>query len=147
MIYWTTYNFMGYILYKTKIIPMNSVLKTSFICTSIIGGYMVYIYPRKLIVRYGDDKKYSVPYPIMVFGDLITHQLPLIDCIYKTNEITICGGYLFPMMMSWYGINKYRLNDTKKIYGIKLENLLYATCGIFVAVGLFNHIPKLIKNN
>lgn len=147
MIYWTTYNFAGYLFYKTNLIPMNSALKTSFICTSLIGGYMVYIYPRKLIVRYGENKKYSVPYPIMIIGDLITHQLPLIDCIYRANEITLCGGYLFPMMMSWYGINKVRLNDTRKIYGIKLENLLLATSGIFVALGLFNHLPKLIKKN
>jgi hypothetical protein len=147
MIYWTTYNFAGYLFYKTNLIPMNAALKTSFICTSIIGGYMVYIYPRKLIVRYGENKKYNVPYPIMILGDLITHQLPLIDCIYRTNQIGLCGGYLFPLMMSWYGINKINIKDTSKIYGIKLEKLVYATCSIFATLGLFNHLPKLIKKN
>lgn len=147
MIYWTTYNFTGYLLYKSNIIPMNPILKTSFICTSLIGGYMVYIYPRKLIVRYGDDKKYCVPYPLMIIGDLITHQLPLIDCIYKINEISICGGYLFPLMMTWYGVNKYRVKNTDRIYGISMEKLLLATSGIFVTLGLINHIPKFLKKN
>ena len=147
MIYWTTYNFLGYLLYKTKFMPMNSALKTSFICTSIIGGYMVYIYPKKLIVRYGDNKKYNVPYPLMVIGDLITHQLPLAECISIPNEINICGGYLFPVMMSWYGFNKYNVKNTTKIYGISMERLLLCTTGIFISLGLYNHIPKLLKNN
>ena len=147
MIYWTTYNFAGYLCYKANLIQMNSVLKTSFICTSLIGGYMVYIYPRKLIVRYGDDKKYSVPYYAMIVGDLITHQLPLIDCISRNNQISICGGYLFPVMMAWYGVNKYRVKNTDRIYGISMEKLLLATSGIFVVYGLFNHLPKLLNKN
>ncbi len=147
MIYWTTYNFAGYLLYKTNIMPMNAILKTSFICTSIIGGYMVYIYPRKLIVHYGDKKKYSIPYPLMIIGDLITHQLPLIDSFHVNNSITLCGGYLFPIMLSWYSVNKYRIANTKKIYGISLEKLLLATSGIFLSLGLINHLPKLIKKN
>ena len=147
MNYWTTYNFTGYLLYKTNIIPMNSVLKTSFVCTSIIGGYMVYIYPRKLIIRYGDNKKYSLPYPIMIIGDLITHQLPIIDTFYTANQINICGGYLFPLMMTWYGFNKCTVKETKRIYGISLEKLLFSTSIIFGVLGAVNHLPKLLKKN
>jgi len=146
MIYWTTYNFTGYMLYKANIIPMNEVLKTSFICTSLIGGYMVYIYPRKLIVRYGDNKKYSVPYSVMIIGDFITHQLPLIDCFNIPNQLAICGGYLFPLMFSWYSMNKVMIKDTKRIYGIELEKLLLSTLGIFSVLGIIHHLPKLIKN-
>ena len=146
MIYWTTYNFTGYMLYKANIIPMNEVLKTSFICTSLIGGYMVYIYPRKLIVRYGDNQKYSVPYSVMIIGDFITHQLPLIDCFNIPNKLTICGGYLFPLMFSWYSMNKVIVKDTKRIYGIELEKLLLSTLGIFSVLGIIHHLPKLIKN-
>jgi len=145
MIYWTTYNFTGYLLYKNNILPMNSALKTSFICTSLIGGYMVYIYPRKLIINYGDNKKYSVPYPLMIIGDLITHQLPLIDTFNVANQINLCGGYLFPIMLTWYSSNKLIIEDTKKIYGINLEKLLISTAGIFIALGIFNHIPKLLE--
>ena len=84
MIYWTTYNFAGFLLYKFKYIPMNSVLKTSFICTSLIGGYMVYIYPRKMIARF-HEYKYTIPYPILIIGDFITHKK---DKEYK-NQIKI----------------------------------------------------------
>ena len=38
----------------------NSVLKTSFICTSLLEDIWFNI-SSKLIVRYGGDKKYSVP--------------------------------------------------------------------------------------
>lgn len=147
MNYWTTYNFTGYLLYKANIMPMNSALKTSFICTSIIGGYMVYIYPRKLIIRYGDNKKYSLPYPIMIIGDLITHQLPIIDTFYTANQINICGGYLFPLMMTWYGFNKCTVKETKRIYGISLERLLFSTSIIFGVLGAVSHLPKLLKKN
>jgi len=125
---------------------MNAILRTSFICTSIIGGYMVYVYPRKLIIHYNDEK-YSVPYPIMVIGDLITHQLPLIDTFNIANQIRLCGGYLFPLMFSWYSVNKYRIEDTKRIYGISLEKLLLATSSIFISLGIFNHLPKLLKKD
>lgn len=145
MYYWTTYNFASYLLYKSNLIPMNAVLKTSFICTSLVGGYMVYIYPRKLIIRYGDNKKYKLPYNLMVIGDLITHQLPLIDCLFIPNTVSICGGYLFPIMFSWYSMNKMIVKNTKRIYGIELERLLLATSGIFIGLGLITHIPKLIK--
>tara|TARA_B110000483_G_scaffold89069_1_gene109962 strand:+ start:15343 stop:15783 length:441 start_codon:yes stop_codon:yes gene_type:complete len=146
MIYWTTYNFAGYLLYKNNYIPMNSVLRTSFICTSIIGGYMVYVYPRKLIIEY-QDKKYNVPYPLMILGDIITHQIPLIDTFNIANQIKLCGGYLAPLMISWYSVNKYRIEDSKRIYGISLEKLLLTTSSIIISLGIFNHLPKLLKKD
>ena len=123
MIYWTSYNFAGYILYKLKYIPLNSVLKTSFICTSLLGGYMVYIYPQKMIARVG-EKKINVPYPLLLIGDFITHQLPLIDTFYKENQITLCGGYLLPTMFFWYSMNKIYVKETKKIYMGGISNRL-----------------------
>ena len=146
MIYWTTYNFASYLLYKANIIPMNALLKTSFICTSIMGGYMVYVYPRKIIFHYGKNKKYNMHYPLMVIGDLITHQLPLIDCLFIPNQYHICGAYLYPLMLSWYGINNYFIKNTKKIYGISLEKLLAITNGIFLLIGLKQHLFQLLKN-
>jgi hypothetical protein len=147
MIYWTTYNFASYLLYKMNYVPMNEVLRTSFICSSIIGGYMTYIYPRKMIIHYGNNKKYNVHYPILVIGDLITHQLPLLDTFFIQNQYHICGAYLYPFMLSWYGLNNYYIKNTKKIYGIPLEKLLACTNGIFLLLGLKYHFfGKLIKN-
>jgi hypothetical protein len=139
MIYWTSYNFAGYILYKLKYIPLNSVLKTSFICTSLLGGYMVYIYPQKMIARVG-EKKINVPYPLLLIGDFITHQLPLIDTFYKENQITLCGGYLLPTMFFWYSMNKIYVKETKKIYGIPLERLMISVLGIIGGIGTYQHI-------
>ena len=146
MIYWTTYNFTAYLLYKMNYIPMNEVLRTSFICSSLIGGYMAYIHPRKIIIEY-KDKKYNMHYPIIVIIDLITHQLPLIDTLYIKNQYNICGGFLYPLMLTWYGFNNYYIKNTKKIYGISLEKLLAFTNGIFLLLGIKYHFfGKLIKN-
>lgn len=144
MIYWTTYNFLGYLLYKFKYIPMNGLLKASFVTTSIIGGFMVYIYPRKMIVRICNEKL-NVPYPLLIFGDFITHQLPLIDTLYTSYQYPLCGGYLIPTMYVWYGVNKYRIGNTNKIYGISLEKLMIATLGIIGSIGYYQH--KFLKKN
>ena len=139
MIYWTTYNFTGYLLYKFKYIPLNSALKTSFIFTSIIGGYMVYVYPRKMIARFG-EKKINVPYPLLLIGDFITHQLPLIDTFYKNNQIALCGGDVLPSMFIWYSMNNIYIQNTKKIYGISLEKLMISVLGIIGSIGAYNHL-------
>jgi hypothetical protein len=145
MIYWTSYNFLGYALYKLKYIPMNGLLKSSFITTSIIGGFMVYVYPRKMIARFG-DKKIQIPYPLLIIGDFFTHQLPLLDTLYTPYEYPLCGGYLIPSMYIWYGINKYRLKNTDKIYGISLEKLMVATLGLIGSFGYYQHYYLKNKN-
>ena len=147
MIYWTSYNFTGYLLYKCNYIPMNDILRTSFICTSLIGGYMVYIYPRRMIVRFG-DKKIKIPYPLLLMGDFITHQIPLLDTIYTDNKINLCGGYLLPIMFLWYSATKIYTKNTFKIYGISLEKLLITTVGIVGSIGYYKHfIGKHIYNS
>ena len=142
MIYWTTYNFTGYMLYNSNLIPMNNILKTSIICTSIIGGYMTYIYPRKLIIRYKNET-YEIPYPLLFSGDFIFHQLPMIHSLYIPNEVSVCGGYLIPLMLSWYTMNKLYITNTKKIYGISLEKLVLSTGGIIGMFALLNHKQNL----
>jgi hypothetical protein len=120
---------------------------------------MTYIYPRKMIIHYKIIIIkiiiiiiiiiiiYNVHYPILVIGDLITHQLPLLDTFFIQNQYHICGAYLYPLMLSWYGLNNYYIKNTKKIYGISLENLLAFTNGIFLLLGIKYHFfGKLIKN-
>ena len=48
MIYWTTYNFIGYSLMKMKLVPINAPLKTSIIVTSIIlfFGFLVMLFAK-----------------------------------------------------------------------------------------------------
>ena len=72
---WSAWNFSWFLLGKNNILPFNHPLKSSIIVTSLIGGYMIYIYPRKIIIRIGNYKiKHS--YQFLVIGDLLIHQLP-----------------------------------------------------------------------
>ena len=71
---------------KTKVFPICSPLKTSIIITSIIGGYMTYIYPRKFVIKY-KDIIYDLEYKYIVLFDFIIHQIPLLDMINRNNEI------------------------------------------------------------
>ena len=99
MQYWSSYNFLGYLLMKTKVLPICSPLKTSIIITSIIGGYMTYIYPRKFIIKY-KNIVYDLEYKYIVLFDFIIHQIPLLDMINRTNEIELCGRHImFPMLL------------------------------------------------
>ena len=152
MIYWTTYNFIGYSLMKLKLIPINAPLKTSLIVTSLIGGYMTYIYPRKVILKFG-DKKYKPPYHIVILGDLLFHQLPLIDILRSPNEISMCGAYIFLPMYFWKKMNETYLSNTTKIYGINYQKLFYTTLGLGAVIGLFQHnyflnntVSKIVPN-
>ena len=104
---------------------------------------MIYIYPRKLILRFG-EKKINIPYPLLLVGDFITHHWPLIDTIYTPYQYNLCGAYLIPSMYLWYGVNKYRVENTDKIYGISLEKLMVATLGIIGGIGYYQHY--LLKN-
>ena len=142
---------------KLKLIPINAPLKTSIIVTSIIGGYMTYIYPRKMVFRIG-DKKYKPPYYCMILGDLLFHQMPLFDILRFSNEISLCGAYMvFPMFL-WKKMNDNYIQDTKKIYGINYNTLFISTIGLFGLIGAVSHsnkylnyefskiIPNMVKN-
>ena len=137
MQYWSTYNFIGYGLMKTKLVPICSPLKTSIIITSLLGGYMTYIYPRRFVIKY-NDVKYELEHKYIMFFDFLIHQIPLIDIIYRSNEITLCGGNIFYPMVLWKFLNEFYNKNTNKIYGIPLRNIMYGSFGIFSLIG-FNH--------
>ena len=64
----------------------TNALKTSIIITSVIGGYMTYVYPIKIVFRIR-DKKYSPNYTILVIGDIIVHQIPLLTILYYNKPL------------------------------------------------------------
>tara|TARA_B110000037_G_C16724726_1_gene344505 strand:+ start:114 stop:548 length:435 start_codon:yes stop_codon:yes gene_type:complete len=137
MQYWSTYNFIGYGLMKTKLVPICSPLKTSIIITSLLGGYMTYIYPRRFVLKY-NDVKYELEHKYIMLFDFFIHQLPLIDIIQSSNEITLCGGNIFYPMILWKFMNEIYNENTNKIYGIPLRKIMYGSFGIFSLIG-FNH--------
>ena len=75
--YWSYWNLSWFMLAKYNYLEFNNPLKCSIIFTSIIGGYIVYVYPRKIKLRFL-SYKYEPSYPIMMMGDLLVHQYPLI---------------------------------------------------------------------
>ena len=79
--YWTSWNFMWYLGAQNGFFPVNNALKLSILTTSVLGGFMVYIYPRKMIIR-GKDSNYKIPYPMLLIADLVFHQLPLLHILH-----------------------------------------------------------------
>ena len=150
---WSTYNFIGYSLMKTKLVPICSPLKTSIIITSIIGGYMTYIYPRRFVFRIGTIKHELSKYSLITL-DFIIHQIPMIDMIFLNNQDTmqICGGYICYPLIFWRIMTGYFIENTDRIYGISLNKLTFSCASIFLGLGLIKHhsfyLPNLcIRNN
>ena len=138
MQYWSSYNFLGYLLMKTKVFPICSPLKTSIIITSIIGGYMTYIYPRKFIIKY-KDIYYDLEYKYIVLFDLIIHQIPLLDTISRNNEIELCGRHIMFPMLLWNILTNIYIKNTSKIYGRELKKIVLSSIGIYSLLGINQH--------
>ena len=150
---WSTYNFIGYVLMKTKLVPICSPLKTSIIITSLIGGYMTYIYPKRFVFRMGTIKYELSKYYLMML-DFVIHQIPLIDMVFlnKQDTMQICGGYIYYPMIFWRIMNECLIENTERIYGISLNKLTFSSISIFLGLGLMKHhsffLPKYcIRNN
>jgi hypothetical protein len=139
MQYWSTYNFLGYLLMKTNIMPICSPLKTSLIITSVIGGYMTYIYPRKFVIKY-NDFRYDLDHKYIMLFDFLIHQLPLIDIITKGNEIELCGRHIIFPMLLWNLLNNIYIKNTTKIYGISFKKMFVSSFGIYSFLGIHHHI-------
>lgn len=143
---WSTYNLIGYGLMKTRLIPISAPLKTSIIITSLVGGYMTYIYPKRIIFRIG-EKKYELSQYSLILLDFIIHQIPLIDIFFLNNPNTLqlCGRYILYPMIFWKMMNYYLIKNTEKIYGISLYKLALSSMSIFLGLSLLNHHSFLPK--
>ena len=139
MQYWSSYNFLGYLLMKTKVFPICSPLKTSIIITSIIGGYMTYIYPRKFIIKY-KDIRYELDHKYIMLFDFLIHQIPLLDMIRRTNEIELCGRHIMFPMLLWNMLTNIYIKNTSKIYGIELKKIVLSSIGIYSLLGINQHL-------
>jgi hypothetical protein len=137
---WSTYNLIGYGLMKTKLVPICSPLKTSIIITSLVGGYMTYVYPRRFVFRMGEVKYELSQYSLMLL-DFIIHQIPFIDMFFlnNPNTIQICGRYIFYPMIFWRMMNQRLVKNPEKIYGISLNKLTFSSISIFLGLSLLKH--------
>lgn len=141
--FWTTWNFIWYTGFKLNYYKLNSPLKASIISTSIIGGYLVYIYPRRMKVKIGNNI-YYLPYPVLIVGDLLFHQLPFFDIMFNNYEYTkICVLYTYIPLFAWYNTAKRIVQGKmEKIYGVSIFKILLTCSTIASGFGLFHHLIK-----
>ena len=140
--YWSFWNFNWYLCAEAGIFNFNGPLRTSIINTSIIGAFLTHIYPRKLTIQY-KNKKYRVPYHLMIFGDLIFHQLPFIRMIMNSPKQKMCGLYSTIPVLGWFYFNYRNKINPDKIYGIKMSYLTLSSVIITLFYGVFRHNKSL----
>ena len=145
--YWTTWNFTWFLGSKTGIFNDSNALKTSVLVTSLLGGFMTYIYPRKLklkILNYN----YYVPKYLLISGDFIFHQIPLLSMFYFNHKIVKnnCGKNILVPLFGWLFFNYLENNNFNKIYGIKMYKLIISTLSILGGYGYCFHFIQN-KNN
>ena len=131
--YWTSWNFIWYLGAQNGYLPVNNALKISIFTTSLLGGFMTYIYPRKMIIR-GKDSIYKVPYPMLLLGDLFFHQLPLFHIYYTKNTEDICATKVLLPICCWTTYNIVKQTDMNRLYGIPIY-YLYATSAVILGTG------------
>jgi hypothetical protein len=145
--YWTTWNYIWWLSYKNNRCELSPALRSSIIATSIVGGYMVYIYPRNFIFRI-NKTKYIIPYCILITGDFFFHQYPLLDIMSNCEKYsynTCAKSVVFPFA-TWYSLLSASGVRKHKIYGINLHYLIGACAGIGALYGLKYHARNLICN-
>lgn len=145
--FWTTWNFIWYSGFKLKLYNLNTPLKTSIIATSLIGGYLVYVYPRRIKIKLKKDVYYRPPYYLLIIGDVIFHQLPMIDITCNNYSLNRrCIMYTYIPMFVWYNIaNKIVNGKMDKLYGISVNKVLLMCSFYASGAGIFYHLIK--KNN
>ena len=131
--YWTSWNFMWYLGAQNGYFPVNNALKLSILTTSFLGGFMAYIYPRKMIIR-GEESNYKVPYPMLLAGDLFFHQLPLFHIYYTANTEDTCATKILIPISYWTIYNIIKETDMNRLYGIPIS-YLYATSVVVLGTG------------
>ena len=145
--YWTTWNFMWFLGSKTGIFNDSNALKTSILITSLLGGFMTFIYPRKLKLKF-KDYIYNVPKHILIGGDFIFHQVPLLTIFFINPKLikNDCGKNIIIPFSGWLFYNYLENNNFNKIYGIKMYKLIIGSLSLMSGYGYYFHFIQN-KNN
>lgn len=139
--YWSFWNFNWYLSSELGIVPLNGPLKMSIINTSILGGLMTYVYPKRIVV---EEKNIVIKDTKLKLLDLICHQIPLIRLYFHSQVSNICGLYCLAPISLWLLYLDMIKVEKDKIYKIKLKYLIYASCIISGLVGILHHRPSLL---
>ena len=139
--YWSFWNYNWYLCYELGLVPLNGPLKMSIINTSLLGGFMTYVYPKKIIVP---EKQIVIKYKKLKIVDFIFHQIPLIRLYFSSQISNICGLYcLCPVSIWLFYLHLIKINKNN-IYKIKFNYLLYFSSIISSFVGISHHYPSLL---
>ena len=139
--YWSWWNLSWWASSELGLAKKSNALKMSIIVTSLLGGYMTYIYPRKIVFKIG-EKKYTLTHNVMITGDFFLHQVPLLCLMYHGRariEDKTCATKVLVPMGAWMLINYCRNVNVDKLYGIKMRNLIGASTIILCSYGFCYH--------
>lgn len=139
--YWSWWNLSWWASSELGLAKKSNALKMSIIVTSLLGGYMTYIYPRKIIFRIG-EKKYTLTHNVMIIGDFFIHHVPLLCLVYHDKariEDKTCAKKVLVPMGAWMLINYCRNVNVDKLYGIKMYKLLGTSTLMLCGYGICYH--------
>ena len=142
--FWSTWNFIWFVGSELNLIQKTNALKTSIIITSVLGGFMVYVYPRKLLIKTGKSF-YNVPRNVMILSDILFHQLPFVSTFFLNDSSQITNGcareIVYPFL-GW-GFYNYTINTSmNKLYRIRIKYLITSSMLIVGGYGLCHHVIK-----
>ena len=141
--YWSVWNFIWFLLYKINILPLTYALKTSIIITSIIGAFITYIYPKKLIVNITNNIQFKPSYLLLVLSDIIFHQIPFILTINKKISHNSCAIYIFIPLFFWRLYNYIYKFNVDKLYGIKMIYIVSFCMAVYLIYAIYYHLNYL----
>ena len=140
--YYSTWNFGWWLAVEAGALKLSGPVRTSIIATSILGGYMTYIYPCK-ICYYEKGEKKVVPRNLAIFLDIMGHHLPLYRICYhlcnKPTDQRICGIYTVLPASLYALINYWSGKTLADIYGITSHKLYFSSFIIMSCIGSFSH--------
>jgi len=141
--FWTTWNGLWFLSAKYNFLPFSNGLKASICITSLLGGFMTYVYPRKLTIKY-NNSKIPISYHYMVLSDIFFHQLPLFYIFYLNpyKDRKYCAMHVFVPFYWWNLYNYCNDTDVDKIYGVKMYKLCSIGASAFFSCGIWYHSKK-----
>lgn len=145
--YWTLWNLSWISLVQLNYILPDYALITSSIITSIVGGFITHVYPKKLKLRI-NNKIISISYLNATIIDLLTHQIPLFILYKKRNSMILnrCGSRLLIPVTFYTGLNYLRNTPLSITYGIKTSYIYTSGLSILSFFGLYYHVIFNKKN-
>ena len=142
--YWSFWNYIWWLGYKNNYCHLNGPLKTSLIVTSLVVGFVVHIYPKKIKFDF-NNKTYFIPYKYTFPLDIIIHHIPVLSLLDNSNTNPLCGAYLLLPCSLYSLLNYYRNINLKEVYGINLFKIYGSSFIITSIYGINYHFCKKQK--